>query len=168
LKDIPAGTTFSVERLIGLMIYDSDNTAANMLTGLLGLDYLNDSFRGFGLKNTALSRRIADYKMRDRGVENYTTASDMSMLMEKIYTPPARQQGYIRALYKNNEIDAYQRPYPQISAAEVTVAHKTGLENGVCHDAGIVFSRKGDLFACSPDIRIPTACLPRNLSAGSP
>ncbi len=40
LKDMPAGTTFSVERLIGLMIYDSDNTATNIVTNLIGIDYL--------------------------------------------------------------------------------------------------------------------------------
>ncbi len=148
LKDIPAGTTFSVERLIGLMIYDSDNTAANMLTGLLGLDYLNDSFRGFGLKNTALSRRIADYKMRDRGVENYTTASDMSMLMEKIYRRQLGSRDISEHCIRIMKLTHTNDRIPRYLPAEVTVAHKTGLENGVCHDAGIVFSRKGDFLVC--------------------
>jgi len=35
---------------------------------------------------------------------------------------------------------------PKYLPAEITVAHKTGLENGVCHDAGIVFTRKGDFI----------------------
>jgi len=30
----------------------------------------------------------------------------------------------------------------------VIVAHKTGLENGVCHDAGIIFSKEGDFLIC--------------------
>ncbi|MBP7056429.1 MAG: serine hydrolase, partial [Candidatus Omnitrophica bacterium] len=58
VKDMPAGSTFSVQRLINLMISDSDNTATNMLTSLLGMDYLNKTFVGFGLKNTKLSRRV--------------------------------------------------------------------------------------------------------------
>ena len=85
LKDMPAGTTFSVERLTGLMIYDSDNTATNIVTNLLGIDYLNRTFKTFGLKDTELSRKIADYRLRDKGIENYTTAEDMALLLEKIY-----------------------------------------------------------------------------------
>lgn len=148
LKDMPSGTAFSVERLIGLMIYDSDNTAANMLTGLLGLDYLNDSFRGFGLKNTVLSRRIADYKLRDRGVENYTTASDMAMLMEKIYRRQLGSRGISEQCIKIMKLTHTNDRIPRYLPAEVAIAHKTGLENGVCHDAGIVFSRKGDFLVC--------------------
>jgi len=33
---------------------------------------------------------------------------------------------------------------PKYLPPEITVAHKTGLENSVCHDAGIVFTRNGD------------------------
>lgn len=77
LKDMPAGTTFSVERLIGLMIYDSDNAVNNIVTNLVGIDYLNSAFKGLGLKNTDLSRKIADYQSRGKGIENYTTAEDM-------------------------------------------------------------------------------------------
>ena len=29
---------------------------------------------------------------------------------------------------------------------DVVVAHKTGLENGVCHDVGIVFTEKGNFL----------------------
>lgn len=70
LKDMPPGTTFSVERLIGLMIYDSDNTATNIVTNLVGIGHLNSAFKGFGLKNTNLSRKIADYESRGHGIEN--------------------------------------------------------------------------------------------------
>ena len=31
---------------------------------------------------------------------------------------------------------------------EVIVAHKTGLENGVCHDVGIVYTSKGNFLIC--------------------
>ena len=37
---------------------------------------------------------------------------------------------------------------PKKLPAGVTVAHKTGLENGLCHDAGIVYTDKGDFLIC--------------------
>ena len=146
LKDMPAGTTFSVERLIGLMIYDSDNTATNIVTNLVGIDYLNNAFKSFGLKNTDLSRKIADYQSRDKGIENYTTAEDMAFLLEKIYRRSLGNKNVsdqcismLKLTRMNDRISKYLPP-------EITVAHKTGLENGICHDAGIVFTRKGNFI----------------------
>ncbi|MGZ7046391.1 MAG: serine hydrolase, partial [Candidatus Aminicenantales bacterium] len=37
---------------------------------------------------------------------------------------------------------------PRYLPRNVLVAHKTGLENKVCHDAGIVFTDKGDVLIC--------------------
>lgn len=146
LKGMPVGTKFSVEKLIGLMIYDSDNTAANILTNLLGLDYLNSSFKSFGLKNTGLSRRIADYRSRDKGIENYTTAEDMASLLEKIYRRKLFNKRVSDECMRVLKLTRLNDRIPKYLPPEITVAHKTGLENGVCHDAGIVFTRSGDFI----------------------
>ena len=146
LKDMPAGATFSVERLIGLMIYDSDNTATNIVTNLVGIDYLNNAFKEFGLKNTDLSRKIADYQSRDKGIENYTTAEDMALLLGKIYRGMLGNKYVSEQCICMLKLTRMNDRIPKYLPAEITVAHKTGLENGVCHDAGIVFTRKGDFI----------------------
>ncbi|MBM3245623.1 MAG: serine hydrolase, partial [Candidatus Omnitrophica bacterium] len=146
LKDMPAGATFSVERLIGLMIYDSDNTATNIVTNLVGVDYLNNTFRGFGLKNTVLSRKIADYQSRNEGIENYTTAGDMALLLEKIYRRMLGNKYVSEQCIRMLKLTRMNDRIPKYLPPEITVAHKTGLERGVCHDAGIVFTRKGDFI----------------------
>jgi len=148
LKDMPAGTTFSVERLTGLMIYDSDNTATNIVTNLLGIDYLNSTFKVFGLKDTELSRKIADYHLRDKGVENYTTAEDMALLLEKIYRRTLGNKYVSDQCISMLKLTRMNDRIPKYLPVEITIAHKTGLENGVCHDAGIVFTRKGDFLIC--------------------
>jgi len=148
LKDLPAGTTFSVERLIGLMIYDSDNTAANIITDLLGIDYLNSAFAGFGLKNTELSRKIADYKLRDKGIENYTTAEDMALLLEKIYWGKLGNKHISDQCINIMKLTHTNDRIPRYLPADIMVAHKTGLEKSVCHDAGIVFTRNGNFLIC--------------------
>ena len=146
LRDIQAGATFTVEELIGLMIYDSDNTATNILTNVLGIDYLNRSFEAFGLQNTTLSRKIADFNARDKGIENYTTAEDMALLLEKIY-----QRGFIskdisERCLRLMKLSRTNDRIPALLPVEITVAHKTGLERGVCHDAGIVYAGKGNFL----------------------
>ncbi len=144
LKDMPAGTAFSVERLIGLMIYDSDNTATNMVTNLLGIEYLNKAFKSFGLKNTELSRKIADYRLRDNGIENYTSAEDMALLLEKIYRKTLGNRRVSNQCISMLKLTRMNDRIPKYLPVELTIAHKTGLENSVCHDAGIVFTRNGD------------------------
>lgn len=138
LKDLPSGMKFSIERLVGLMIYESDNTATNILTQLLGTDYLNKAFAEFGLQHTRLSRRIADYDLRDRGIENYTTAQDMALLLEKIYRKDFGREIYNQCV-SILKLTRINDRIPKYLPSELTIAHKTGLERQVCHDAGIVF-----------------------------
>ena len=143
---MPVGTTFNVERLIGLMIYDSDNTATNIVTNLVGTGYLNNAFKSFGLKNTNLSRKIADYRLRDKGIENYTTAEDMAFLLERIYRRSLGNKNVSDQCISMLKLTRINDRIPKYLPSEISIAHKTGLENGVCHDAGIVFTRKGDFI----------------------
>jgi beta-lactamase class A len=146
LKNMPAGTVFKVEKLIGLMIYESDNTATNILTGLLGMDYLNSTFKAFGLKNTDLSRRIADYRSRNKGIENYTTAGDMAFLLEKMYRRTLINKDVSEKCLGMLSLQKVNDRIPKYLPVDITIAHKTGLERTVCHDVGIVYSAKGDFI----------------------
>ncbi|MFA5100203.1 MAG: serine hydrolase [Candidatus Omnitrophota bacterium] len=148
LKAMPAGSQFTVERLLELMVTRSDNTAANMLINLVGRNYLNAYFKRIGLRNTNLSRKMMDFKHRKDGIENYTTPKDVSVLLEKMYKGAfisARVSEKCLALLKLQKVnDRIPRNLPD----DVVVAHKTGLERSVCHDAGIVFTEKGDFLIC--------------------
>ena len=148
LKTMPLGSRYSVRKLMRLMITRSDNTAANMLISLVGRNYINSYFKRIGLKNTNLSRKMMDFSQRRKGVENYTTARDVSLLLEKMYKGSfinAKVSRQCLALLKLQKVkDRIPRQLPK----EVVVAHKTGLERSVCHDAGIVFTEKGDFLIC--------------------
>lgn len=148
LKDIRPGATFAVEELIGLMVYDSDNTATNILTNMLGIDYLNRVFNSLGLKNTNLSRRVADFSLRDRGIENYTTAADIALLLEQIYRKELISKDLSEKCLRVLKLQRVNDRIPKYLPVDITVAHKTGLERSVCHDAGIIFSCKGDFLIC--------------------
>jgi len=148
LKNIASGTIIPVEKLIEIMITQSDNTAANMLIARLGFDYLNDFFRKTGLANTNLSRKMMDFQGRKRGVENYTSASDITYLLEKFYRRRFLSQQVsekcLVMLLRQKVNDRIPKKLPE----DCLVAHKTGLERGVCHDAGIVFTMQGDFLIC--------------------
>jgi beta-lactamase class A len=146
LRATPSGTEVTVEKLIDLMISDSDNTAANMLIDLLGFDYLGQAFKDFGLDRTNLARKMMDFRSRANGVENYTTPREMAAILEAMYhrtcVSPSASEKCLDCLKRQRVNDRIPRYLPR----SVTVAHKTGLENKVCHDAGILFTNKGDVL----------------------
>lgn len=146
LKNACPGSKCKIEDLLCLMITQSDNTAANILINRLGLDELSRYFLKFGLKNTNLSRKMMDFKLRKEGVENYTTAGDMAYLLEELYRGRFVNKDISKkclALLSEQKINDR---IPKKLPVNIMVAHKTGLEHGVCHDVGIVYTPKGNFL----------------------
>jgi len=140
------GSAYTIEQLVELMVTQSDNTAANMLIDLLGFDYLNRTFREMGLERTNLSRKMMDFRSRDMGVENYTSAREMADILERIFrkgcvcsSVSERSLEFLKSQKVNDRI-------PRLLPKDTVVAHKTGLERQVCHDAGIVFTDNGNFL----------------------
>lgn len=148
VKDMAPGTAFSVEELVRLMISISDNTATNMLTNVLGMEYINNAIKVFGLSSSGLSRRVADYEARDRGLENYTTAGDMGHILESMYTGELVDREASEMCMEMLLESKLRDRIPKYLPLEVRAAHKTGLEKGVCHDVGIVLDERGDFLVC--------------------
>ena len=146
LKDASAGKECTIRELIELMITHSDNTAANMVINILGLEDMNKYFARLGLKHTNLARKMMDFQARKHGVENYTTAHEMAYLLEKLYRGlfinPAVSKRCLDTLANQKVNDRISRGLPE----GTLVAHKTGLENGLCHDVGIVYTDKGNFL----------------------
>jgi beta-lactamase class A len=148
LRASPPGTPVTVEKLLEIMITDSDNTAANMLIDLLGFDYLGLTFRELGLERTNLARKMMDFRSRAKGIENFTTPREMADILEMIYrrtcVGPQVSEKCLAVLKEQKVNDRIPRYLPR----KLPIAHKTGLEHKVCHDAGIVFTEKGDILIC--------------------
>ncbi len=142
------GTKFTVKELVDLMITLSDNVATHMLIDRIGIKNLNKIFKDLGLKNTNIDRFVMDLSARDKGIENYTTAEDMSLLLEKMYRGKlVSKEASIEMLLTMLKQRISDR-IPKRLPLYVAVAHKTGLMRNVCHDAGIVYTNNGDFIIC--------------------
>jgi len=148
LKSLSLPRKFTFAQLLELMFSSSDNSATNKVIEILDLEYINSIFKRLGLTNTTLVRKMMDFSQRKNGIENYTSAADISYLLEKIYKKKLVSKKLSKLalsfLMKQKVNDRLPRYLP----AEVSVAHKTGLERGVVHDAGIVFTSSGDYLIC--------------------
>lgn len=148
IKELPDGTQFTLKRLIELMISESDNTAANMLIERLGQNYLNKCFKKIGLGRTNICRAMMDFKSRRQGRENFITASDLAYLLDEAYHKKLISKNYSQLLLKYLKEQKIRDRIPRRLPVTTLVAHKTGLERRICHDAGIVFTPKGDFMIC--------------------
>lgn len=148
LKNYANGTKFTVNKIIEIMIVYSDNTAANTLINYVGFDTFNGYFKKLGLKNTNLSRTMMDFKSRKEGIENYTTAGDLAYLLEEIYSNKFINEECSKKCLEILKKQKIRDRIPAKLPADIVVAHKTGLEDGICHDAGIVFTPAGDFIIC--------------------
>lgn len=148
LKYTAVGTALTIDKLMELMISESDNTATNMLIERLGFDYLNACFKRMGLKDSNICRRMMDFNSRREGKENFTTASDLAFILEEIYKNRLINKRYSQLCLGFLKKQKIKDRIPSKLPKETEVAHKTGLERGVCHDAGIIFTPKGDFLIC--------------------
>jgi len=143
---LPRKLTFG--QLLELMISSSDNTATNKVIEILNFKYINSIFKRLGLTDTTLARKMMDFSQRKNGIENYTSAADISYLLEKIYRGRLVNQRLSKLALIFLKKQKVNDRLPRYLPAEAVIAHKTGLERGVVHDAGIVFSPKGNYLIC--------------------
>ncbi|MFA5338390.1 MAG: serine hydrolase [Candidatus Omnitrophota bacterium] len=148
IKTMPTPVVLTFQEIIKIMITNSDNTATNKIIDILGYKYLNRGFRDLGLKRTVLKRKMMDFSKRKRGVENYTSASDIVFLLEEIYKGKLIDKDSSRMILSFLSKQKINDRIPRYLPKNIKVAHKTGLERGVVHDAGIISSSKGDYIIC--------------------
>ncbi|MCX8161292.1 MAG: class A beta-lactamase-related serine hydrolase [Candidatus Saccharicenans sp.] len=144
LRRMRNGRTFTYEELIDYMVTHSDNIATNVIIKRLGFDYIKEVFDSLGLKDTVLNRLMMDFRAREEGLENYTSAREMTGLLEMIYYGRCLSAGISEKCLDVLKRQRINDRLPRFLPREATVAHKTGQEREVCHDAGIVFSPHGD------------------------
>lgn len=132
----------SVRDLVELMIIVSDNTATNLLFDLVGEEYLNSFIsRQLEMPRVNFSRKMFDAKKAALGIENHVTATDIARLLEKIYCGELVSQRASEEMYQilthqrlNGKIPFYLHT---LKNAPV-IAHKTGEDSGITHDAAII------------------------------
>ena len=148
LKTMALPRRVSVNDLLNLMIVSSDNTATNKIVSTLGMDYINAGFNRLGLKATVMNRKMMDFSQRGQGVDNFTSVADIVYLLEKIYKGELLSRQASEAMLAFLKAQKINDRIPRYLPQDLEIAHKTGLERGIVHDAGIVFRPDGDFIIC--------------------
>lgn len=143
LNRLHEGIALTLMDLVELMIILSDNTATNILIDLLGVDAINRGLRTLGIENSTLRRKLFDREAQQRGLENSVTARDMGKLLKMMYNgtlisaaASEKMLEILKAQRLNGKLPFY------LKSRGVAVAHKTGEDDGITHDVGIVYADK--------------------------
>ena len=137
------GERLPVRELLRLLVVESDNIAAMMLLDLVGLENVNQTMASLGLRGT----RLLDYRAPNAyaGPGPYvTTAADMGMLLDVMASgrlvDAEGSESALRLLEKKQASAWLAEGLPWWAK----VAHKWGDIPGARHDAGIVFTPRGE------------------------
>jgi len=144
LKWVRDGTSLSVMEIIYKMITESDNTATKMLIDYVGMPYLAGAFKNLGLEYTNITPEGMSLSSGRVPRENYTTAREMALLMERIYSGQLvnrEASEFMLDVLKHTKSRSRLRKGLPLGWE---IGHKTGLLRKACHDVGIVFSPRGD------------------------
>ncbi|MFV0466903.1 MAG: serine hydrolase [Lachnospiraceae bacterium] len=128
--------------LINMMITLSDNTATNILIELLGMEQINLTMKDYGLCEIEVNRLLFDPMAKSRGIENYVSAANIGWLLEQMYgknliSGPASIE--MLDILKEQRLNG---KIPFFFKEKIDIAHKTGEDDGITHDVGIVFGNE--------------------------
>lgn len=129
---------YSLSTLATYMICESDNTAANKIIDLVGMDAVNSRAAELGLTGTRMERRMMDAQAIAAGKQNYMSTDDAATILRLAFKGElmdAESSSFMMSALEGQQIDT---GVCQGVPAGVTVAHKTGDLVDVVNDAAIV------------------------------
>lgn len=144
----PVGTEVTIEELINLMMVESDNVAANILIDKLGMTNINTTIKSLGCVDTELNRKMMDIEALNKGIENYTSVNDLSLVLEKLYKNQCIESQYDKLMLDTMKQHQLKSKIPNELPEGVVVAHKSGELGGIENDAGIIYTDKGAYVLC--------------------
>ncbi len=129
-----------IRTLCRMMIDLSDNTATNVLIDHCTIPTVNETFRKLGLEKTVLRRKLFDSEAASRGLENTVSPKEIGILLEKLYLGE-----FVNAEVSRFAMDVLldQQICHKLEGklqGEVNVAHKTGEDDHLSNDVGLVFA----------------------------
>ena len=139
LCDARAGKSYTVARLLSLMIDVSDNTATNMLIRLVGRQKINQEMEDLGLTHTRLTDFIRSEGPQIRWALRSSPA-DMAQLLRTMAKKQLIDEWSSGAMIAILRGQTHNGLIPAPLPAGTDIAHKTGTLHDTLNDVGIVFA----------------------------
>lgn len=131
-----------VRTLCNLMITISDNTATNVLIDYYTMEVLNQVFQEMGLVNTRVNRKLFDKEASKKNIQNSVTAQEMGFLLEELYFGRFVSQEVSEDVLDILSRQQINHKMKEMLPAGTKVAHKTGEDDDISNDVGIIYGEE--------------------------
>ncbi len=145
LRGLRHAAELSLADVMHLALVVSDNDATNIVASVVGLERVNELATELGLTRTRMQRLMMDREAVAAGRENYTSAGDLALLLERLATgegfEPLVGERVLASLGLQEHLDGIARYLPP----EACYAGKCGDDSPAdryAHDCALV--RIGD------------------------
>ncbi len=138
MQEDRVGTVYTLDEVARRMIYQSDNTATNVLIDLMGLGAIADKADELGLSGTVLRHKLM--LPANDGTNNMMSANDAASILVRIANGElASAESCERAeVFLLEQEDDEGLTWGLLGGA--AFGHKTGTVDGIRHDGGIVYA----------------------------
>lgn len=131
-----------IQTLCRLMISISDNTATNKLIDFCGIPAIQNGLKQMGLHTTKLTRKLFDQEASGQGLKNSICPREIGHLLSRLY-----HEDFVSPWVCNTAIDMLllQQVDHKMNGrvcGEVPIAHKTGEDDHLSNDVGIVYAQE--------------------------
>ena len=133
--------TADIRTLCRLMISISDNTATNVLIGRCGIPEIQQGFRRFGLEKTVLTRKLFDRQASRAGLRNTICPEEIGKLLATLYRGEFVSADISREIIDTLLLQQVDHKLNGKICGEVSIAHKTGEDDQLSNDVGIVYAQ---------------------------
>jgi beta-lactamase class A len=155
LCDARAGKSYTVAKLLSLMIDVSDNTATNMLIRLVGRQSINQEMQDLGLTHTRLTNFIRSEGPQIRWALRSSPA-DMAHLLHAMARKELINEWSSGEMIQILRGQEHNSLLPAPLPAGTDIAHKTGTLHDTLNDVGIVFEGNDPYVIAVMTTNLPT------------
>ncbi len=148
LQGMHRGLELSIRDIIVLMITVSDNTATNMMIDLLGIESINQMMRNLGVENSILRRKLMMPELARQGIRNELSAKDVVLLLDQLADGTFVSKEVCDDMLSILKLQQLNHKIPLLLPEDVSIAHKTGEDTGITHNAGIIVYHEKSLSMC--------------------
>jgi len=142
------GQRRTVKQLAERMIVRSSNLATNILLNSVATpEAATHLIRSLGGDSMVVLRGVEDGKAFDKGLNNTTTARDLSTLLLAIASGRAAKPATTREMLRILEAQEFNDGIPAGLPPATRVAHKTGSITATWHDAALIYPPDGRPYA---------------------
>ena len=130
-----------VRTLCRLMISISDNTATNKLIDYSTISGAQAGFRAMGLEKTQLTRKLFDRAASRAGLRNTVCPKEIGHLLTMLYHNEFVSADVCQEIIDTLLLQQVDHKLNGKICGEVSIAHKTGEDDELSNDVGIVYAK---------------------------